>query len=148
MKAKRFMSALLAVLMMLSIGVTGVNAAEDKLPFSDVIEGEWYYDAVAYTYGAGLMNGTGDGSKFSPAMTLTRGMVVTVLYRNDGSPEGTYPLKFSDVAEGQYYSTAVAWANKYGIVNGKTETEFMPNDTATRAELATIMLRAADLLAK
>ena len=149
MKARKLMSALLAVLMMLSIGVTGVNAAEDKLPFSDVIEGEWYYDAVAYTYGAGLMNGTGDGSKFSPAMTLTRGMVVTVLYRNDGSPEGNYPLKFSDVAEGQYYATAVAWAHKYGIVNGTGEDDwgdplFSPDKNITRQELATMFARYAD----
>ena len=82
MKFTKVLSAFLAAVMLLSICVTGV-VAEDTLPFTDVPKGEWYYDAVAYTYAAGLMNGTGDGTKFSPAMNLTRGMVVTVLYRND-----------------------------------------------------------------
>ena len=88
MKTTRIISALLAILMMLSCGITSVSSAEDALPFTDVKEGEWYSDAVAYTYAAGLMNGTGDGTKFSPMMNLTRGMVVTVLYRNDGAPAG------------------------------------------------------------
>ena len=83
MNIRRILSAILATVMLLGASIIGVNA-KAPLPFTDVPEGEWYYDAVAYTYAAGLMNGTGDGTKFSPAMNLTRGMVVTVLFRNDG----------------------------------------------------------------
>ena len=114
MKARKILSALLAAVMLLSICVTGV-AAEDTLPFTDVPKGEWYYDAVAYTYEAGLMNGTGDGTKFSPAMNLTRGMVVTVLYRNDGSPSNVYKNPFVDVNEDAYYAKAAAWAYVYKL---------------------------------
>ena len=78
MKMTKILSALLAALMMLSVCVIGTSA-ESKLPFTDTPEGEWYYDAVKYVYDNGLMNGTGDGTKFSPMMNLTRGMVVTVL---------------------------------------------------------------------
>ena len=95
MRFTKILSALLAAVMLLSICITGV-AAEDTLPFTDVPKGEWYYDAVAYTYAAGLMNGTGGGSTFSPAMNLTRGMVVTVLYRNDGSPAVNISNPFAD----------------------------------------------------
>ncbi|MBR4934108.1 MAG: S-layer homology domain-containing protein, partial [Clostridia bacterium] len=123
MKLTKILSAVLAMIMLLSAGIVGVSA-EENLPFTDVPEGEWYYDAVAYTYGMGLMNGTGDGTKFSPTMNLTRGMVVTVLFRNDGSPSKTYPNRFADVADGQYYAKAAAWAYGEGVVTGTGEDEW------------------------
>ncbi len=147
MKAHKILSALLAAVMLLSICVTGV-AAEDSLPFTDVIEGEWYYDAVAYTYAAGLMNGTGDGTKFSPAMNLTRGMVVTVLYRNDGSPDANISNPFADVADGAWYEAAATWAYDSGVVTGTGTDEwgdplFSPDRNITRQELAAMFARYA-----
>ena len=147
MKLTKILSAVLAVLMILSAGIVGVTA-EEKLPFTDVPAGEWYYDAVAYTYGMGLMNGTGDGTKFSPGMNLTRGMVVTVLFRNDGSPNDVYPNPFADVSETQYYANAAAWAYGEGIVTGTGEDEwgdplFSPDRNITRQELATMFARYA-----
>ena len=147
MKATKILSALLAAVMLLSVCVTGV-AAEDTLPFTDVVEGEWYYDAVAYTYGEGLMNGTGDGTKFSPTMNLTRGMVVTVLYRNDGSPSNVYKNPFVDVNEDAYYAKAAAWAYAEGVVTGTGTDEwgdpfFSPDRNITRQELAAMFARYA-----
>ncbi|MBR4933203.1 MAG: S-layer homology domain-containing protein, partial [Clostridia bacterium] len=110
--------------------------------------GEWYYDAVAYTYGMGLMNGTGDGTKFSPSMNLTRGMVVTVLYRNYGAPEVHALNPFADVKEDAYYGAAAVWAYHSKVVTGTGEDEwgdplFSPDRNITRQELATMIGRYA-----
>ncbi|MBR5632923.1 MAG: S-layer homology domain-containing protein, partial [Clostridia bacterium] len=146
MKLTKILSALLAVLMLASVCTVGITA-EDKLPFTDVTA-DWYADAVKYVYEKGLMNGTGDGTKFSPTMNLTRGMVVTVLFRNDGSPTYGYANPFADVADGQYYAKAAAWAYGEGIVTGTGEDEwgdplFSPDRNITRQELATMFARYA-----
>ena len=148
MKTTRIISALLAILMMLSCGITSVSSAEDALPFTDVKEGEWYFDAVAYTYAAGLMNGTGDGTKFSPMMNLTRGMVVTVLYRNDGAPAGIYSDAFADINGDEYYATAASWAYDSNVVTGTGYDEwgdpiFSADRNITRQELAAMFARYA-----
>ncbi len=147
MKARKLLSALLASLMLLSVLTVGMTAAEAELPFTDVKK-NWSYEPIKYVYEAGLMNGTGDGTTFSPNMNLSRGMVVTVLYRNDGSPDGAYPAVFSDVAEGKYYASAAAWAYANGIVTGTGtddwgEPIFSPNNDITRQELATMFARYA-----
>ena len=147
MNVKKILSFVLAVLMLVSMCTIGINA-DDALPFSDVKEGEWYYDAVKYVYANGLMNGTGDGTKFSPTMNLTRGMVVTVLYRNDGSPVGSFRNVFVDIAGDEYYATAAAWAYAENIVTGTGTDEwgdpiFSPDRNITRQELATMFARYA-----
>ena len=110
MNAKKISALFLSCIMLLGGCITGVSAADEKLPFTDVPENEWYYGAVEFVYENGLMNGTGDGSKFSPTMNLTRGMVVTVLYRNERANQYEYYQHitnqfngFVDAAEGAYY---------------------------------------------
>ena len=147
MKMVKLLSAILAAAMLLSAGIIGITA-EDTLPFTDVPEGAWYYDAVAYTYSEGLMNGTGDGTTFSPMMNLTRGMVMTVLYRSVGSPKIVKNPNLPDVAENAYYATAAAWACTNGIVSGTGEDEWgdpllSPDRNITRQELATMFSRFA-----
>ena len=148
MKMTKILSAVLAVLMMLSVCVTGVISAEAKLPFTDIVGGEWYYDAVKYVYQNGLMNGTGDGTKFSPMKNLSRAMVVTVLYRLEGSPRTTFKELFLDVEDRKFYSEAATWAKTAGIVNGTSVNEcneeyFSPDRDITRQELVTMFLRYA-----
>ncbi|MBQ6789403.1 MAG: S-layer homology domain-containing protein [Clostridia bacterium] len=148
MNAKRILAFVLSCIMLLGTCVMGIGAAEEKLPFTDVPENEWFYGAVEYVYANGLMNGTGNGSVFSPKMNLTRGMVVTVLYRNDSSPAGKYPNVFADVAEGTYYATAAAWAYKNAVVTGTGFDEwgdplFSPDRNITRQELAAMFARYA-----
>ncbi len=120
MKMKKTLSAILAALILLSVLTVGITAAEADLPFTDVKK-NWSYEPIKYVYENGLMNGTGDGTKFSPDMNLSRGMVVTVLYRNDGSPKTAYDDVLVDVPEGKYYSIAAVWAYKNGIVTGTGE---------------------------
>ena len=113
-----------------------------ELPFTDVAEGAWYYDAVQYVYGEGLMTGTSD-TLFSPELTTTRGMIVSILHRLEGSPVVKVD-SFDDVADGAWYAQAVAWAADNGIVSGYSDTAFGPNDPITREQLAAILYNYAE----
>lgn len=112
-----------------------------ELPFADVDSGAWYWEAVAYAYHNGLMNGTGPRT-FSPEATTTRGMIVTILYRLEGSPAASLS-RFRDVPEGQYYSNAVAWAAANGVVEGYSDGRFGPDDPITREQMAVVLSRYA-----
>ena len=119
-----------------------VTFAEAPLPFHDVTEGDWFYDAVRYAYENGLMDGVGD-NLFAPNSETTRAQLVTILYRLAGEPEPGGDSGFSDVAAGTWYTDAVAWAAENGIVNGTTDTTFAPGDDITREQLAAILYRYA-----
>lgn len=110
-------------------------------PFEDVKETDWFYDDVKFVYESDLMTGTGK-TEFSPDGVTTRGMIVTILWRVDGEPVST-GKDFKDVSSDSWYSKAVAWASSNQIVNGYNETNFGPNDVATREQLAVIMYRFA-----
>ena len=94
---KKIISLILTALMLAGAAVAVFSAEES--PFSDVKETRWSYEAINYAVKMGYMNGVGDG-KFDPAGSMTRGMVVTVLYRREGSPETTFRDDFTDVKAG------------------------------------------------
>ena len=119
-----------------------VTFAETPLPFTDVTEGDWFYDAVRYAYETGLMDGVGD-SLFAPNSETTRAQLVTILYRLAGQPAVSGDLPFTDVESGTWYTDAVLWAAQNGIVNGVSETEFAPGEDITREQLAAILYRYA-----
>lgn len=112
-------------------------------PFADVDELDWFYDAVVYVYNEGMMDGI-SATQFAPNSNLTRGMVVTMLYRLEGEPRVTGSSGFDDVASGAWYADAVTWAAENGIVNGVSDTEFAPNVNITREQLAAILYRYAE----
>ncbi len=111
-------------------------------PYEDVNEGQWFYDAALYNYYNGLMDGVETG-KFGPNLSVTRAMMVTILWRMEGRPVVNYAMSFEDVAEGAWYTEAVRWAAANGIVNGVSETRFAPNDPITREQMAAILYRYA-----
>lgn len=110
------------------------------IPFTDVGEKDWFYGDVAYVYGKGLMNGTG-AKTFQPNAPTTRGMIVTILYRLEGSPAGGNWSPFTDVPRNAYYSAPIAWAAWNGVVNGYSPTSFGPEDPITREQMAAILYR-------
>lgn len=113
-----------------------------SVPFNDVSYGDWYYDAVQFVYSKGIMDGV-DYYKFAPNGTITRGMILTMLWRMAGEPFEMPVTSFTDVEIGRYYTTAVAWACRNGIADGMGESTFGPNDAITREELVTLLYRYA-----
>jgi len=112
-----------------------------KLPrFADVARDAWYFESVETIVEMGLFNGTSE-NEFSPDGSMTRAMLVTVLYRLDGQNEVEAVHSFTDVEAGQWYSNAVAWASANGIVNGYSAELFGTNDSITRQDTVTILYR-------
>lgn len=113
-----------------------------KLPFSDVRIADWFYNDVKCVYEKGMMAGTA-ADVFAPNATTTRAMIVTILYRLEGSPAVTGTSAFVDVPAGQWYTDAVNWAAANQIVKGTSATTFAPNDSITREQMAAILYRYA-----
>ncbi len=111
------------------------------IQFTDVIENDWYCDAVQFVVDRGLFNGVGP-DQFAPHDVMTRAMLVTVLYRYSGDSVAWEPV-FDDVSSGTWYSAAVTWAAQNGVVNGVGNGKFDPEGTITREQLATILYRYA-----
>ena len=108
--------------------------------FQDLDTGRWYHEYTDYVIAKGLMNGM-DETHFAPEGSLTRGMLVTTLYRLAGEPEVAQAATFTDVKAGRYYAEAVAWAEDLGIAKGMTATTFQPEGTVTRQQAATFLYR-------
>ena len=125
-----------------TVEVTFLQGEASDLPFSDVTESDWFYDAVTYAYENGLMDGVGMGL-FAPNSETTRAQLVTILHRLAGQPAPSGDSGFSDVETGTWYTDAVAWAAQNGIVNGVSDTQFAPGDDITREQLAVILYRYA-----
>ena len=118
------------------------EAPVSGLPFGDVKTADWFYNDVKYVYEKGMMAGTA-ADVFAPNATTTRAMIVTILYRLEGSPAVTGTSSFVDVPAGQWYTDAVNWAAANQIVKGTSATTFAPNDSITREQMAAILYRYA-----
>ena len=116
---------------------------ELTLPFTDVKKSDWSFGDIAYVYEKGLMQGT-SATTFSPKMTTSRGMIVTILLRLEGEPVVNYAISFDDVADGKWYTEAIRWAQANSIVNGYSAEKFGPNDPITREQMAAIFYRYAE----
>ena len=121
----------------------GISVIE--LPFTDVPEDSWYYDAVYYVVEKSLYNGTSD-TTFSPMMTMQRGMLTTVLHRLSGSPAVEYSPIFSDVPSGVWYTNGTIWAGQLGVVSGNGTGAFLPGDQVARQQIAVILYNYAKLM--
>ena len=110
-------------------------------PYSDLSATDWYYDAVKYVHQNGIFTGTSD-NLFSPNQTLTRGMLVTSLWRLAGQPVGENN-SFTDVPGGEWFTEAVSWAAANGIVEGYGNGVFDPYASVNREQMAAIFYRYA-----
>ncbi len=112
---------------------------EGRLPFEDVKENHWFYEAAEFCYANGIINGMNEYT-FGWSGNLTRAQFVLMLANLEGVDTSTYTVdKFTDVKSGHWFYGAVAWAYENGIVSGMTETTFVPNGVLTRAQLAVVM---------
>ena len=114
-------------------------------PFADLDTARWYHQGVDWAISSGLMNGM-SATSFQPNTPLTRGQLVTILYRMAGQPTVGGKMPFRDVADGRFYTKPTLWASQKGLVKGVTETLFAPEQPITREQLMTILYRYAQLL--
>lgn len=121
--------------------VNGVTAIA-RFPFTDVVAGTWYYGAAAYAYNNGLFAGM-TPTTFAPNATMTRAMLVSVLWRLAGEPAPKAPNTFVDVPDGAWYTDAVTWAAENGVVSGIGGGCFAPNSNVTREQTAVILFNYA-----
>ena len=133
---KRFISVLFALL---TLTVLPCYVRAESI-FADVADNSWYAAGVEYVYQKGFMNGV-TSNTFEPESKITRGMVVTIIYRLEGKPSVTEKFGYTDVAENDYYFDSVMWATETCIVNGYGGSIFAPQDTITREQFATILYR-------
>lgn len=107
--------------------------------FSDVPANQWYAPAVSYVTQRGLFSGVSE-TQFAPSQSMTRGMLVSVLYRFNGtSHTGSSP--FADVSSDAWYGNAVSWAYANNLVSGVSDTSFAPNTPITREQAAVMLAR-------
>ncbi len=118
--------------------ITNVQEAGWKNPFSDVLPGAWYYDAVSYIAAKGITSGT-TATTFSPDATLTRGQFITMLMRAYGmSPDDNPADNFVD-AGNTYYTGYLAAAKRLGITKGIGDNQFAPEQAITRQDMFTLL---------
>jgi hypothetical protein len=115
------------------------------MPFNDVRSGDWFYQAVQFVFSKDLFKGTSE-TTFSPNGNMTRGMLVTVLWRLAGSPDTSEAGVFNDVIPGAYYEKAAVWAAGNSIVSGYSSGQIAPNDNATREQMAVILYNFAKFM--
>ncbi len=137
---RKVISLILSVLLVICSALPAQAAVSDT-GFADVSASAWYVEAVTYCRDNGLMSGTGNNN-FSPDSTANRAMLVSVLYRQAGSPAVTSTSNFTDVPANAYYKTAVDWGASTGLVSGYGSGRFGSNDPVTRQDLASFLWRA------
>ena len=114
---------------------------ETKNPFTDVSPSAYYYTPVLWAVSEGITNGT-SSITFSPDKTVSRAEAVTFIWRDDKCPPYVDVNPYTDVPNvGAFYTTAVLWANAYGITNGTSATTFSPDVPCTRAQIVTFLWR-------
>lgn len=117
--------------------------------YTDIDRSKWYHEAADFVIERGLMQSTQtDALTFEPNTPCTRAMIVMILYNIAGNPDVSYVAKFPDVPDGKWYTSAVMWAYRNGIVNGYGNGSFGPNDKVTREQMAVILKGYADSLGK
>ena len=116
-------------------------------PFKDVDTSKWYHEHVDYVLENNLMNGTST-TTFKPNDTITRAMVVTILYRMAGEPKVSGKPSYSDVPANKWFSDAIKWATDNGVATGYGNGKFGPSDPVTREQMATFLIRYAEYKGK
>ena len=110
--------------------------------YTDLDKTEWYHEGVHYCIEEGLMQGVA-ADRFGPEMATSRAMLVTILWRLEGSPMVEIAEGFNDVFDSDWYNNAIRWASASGIAGGYGDSIFGPNDAVTREQMATILWRYA-----
>ena len=127
---KKLLALFLTLLLSAAAQKAAAVAEPALLPFQDVKQGDWFYDAVSYAYGEKLLQGV-SASSFNPSGQMDRAMFVTVLANLAGADTSSFTQQhFTDTAPGQWYTKNVEWAASFGIVSGMGNFQFAPRSPA------------------
>lgn len=129
----------------ITINVVGKDRSEQFKDVTAADVGNWAANSVDFAYKHKLVSGV-EEDRFSPNSSMTRAMLVTVLYRAAGSPQSAVTCHFTDLEEGAYYYDAVVWANAQGVVNGVSAERFAPDQPVSRQQIAAILHRYASVM--
>ena len=124
-----------------------VESVSSALPFEDIAETDWFYEAVSYNFNEGIMTGM-DDTHFGPYVPLSRAQFATILYRMEGSPEIAVTSVFGDIQGNEWYAKPVLWAYQNKIVTGYENGMFGPGDMITREQMAVMMFRYANYISQ
>ena len=122
--------------------MSGKPAVKVESTFADVAANAWYADAVNWAAEKGYVSGVGDG-KFAPDASVTREQMALILYRYAGSPDasGMAQKEFTDSSSVSAYAVdAIRWAVHEGLISGMENNTLAPQGTATRAQVAQILM--------
>ncbi|MBQ9721592.1 MAG: S-layer homology domain-containing protein, partial [Oscillospiraceae bacterium] len=144
-----------AMLAQILYNMEGKPAIRSGIPFEDVSESDWYAMAISWAESNGIIGGYGNG-KFGPNDDLTREQLVTIMYRyakdkgiDVSVGENTNILSYDDAFDvSEWAIPAMQWAVGNGLISGRTASTLNPKDKATRAEIATIIMRYCEEIAK
>ena len=120
------------------LSTLGTGSETEELPFVDATSSDWFYPAVQYVYENSIMNGT-SATTFAPNGTVERSQVVQMLYNLEGQPTVTGNSGFSDIKSDDWYSKAVTWAERTGVVDGYENNAFRPGKAVSREEFAQML---------
>lgn len=123
------------------IAISSLTAVTAQTNYTDVANAAPYADAVEYCQTNGLMVGT-SATEFSPNENTSRAMLMTILYRNEGSPSTSGTLTFSDIENSSWYYNAILWAVNSGLAEGYNTEQFGPGDTLTKEQILSVLWRA------
>jgi len=152
-RTRRAITVLLAIIMVVGLAtpaMANTSAVEPtwgvgQSQIRDVEVGAWYYDAVEFVFGRGIMQGVGD-YRFDPRGNFTRAASTATLFRihneRNANASDSRQNNFNDVGN-TWYTPYVTWASNNGIVNGTSPTTFAPNQNITRQEIVTLLFRFA-----
>ena len=128
-------------------GLTQTVQVASVYVHDDVQPGHWAYDAVEYCYEHSVCSGISP-TQFGPDNSMIRGDFMLMLYNASGKPSVIVPCTFTDVAETDYYYTALAWAQAKGLASGTGDGQFSPRDPITREQAFSLLYRYLPIIGK
>lgn len=138
---KKVICIVLTAVMFIAVFAFTLSASNEALPFTDVREGDWYYNCISSAYQRKLIFGTSE-TQFCPNDLLTREQAAMLFYNWSGADETYDSCSFSDVKRGGWYFNAVEWAYRNDIMFGVGNGRFGVGEYITRQDLVTVIYRA------
>ncbi len=112
--------------------------SDGNIPFTDVSQDDWFYDAVRWAYQEKIAEGVSKNA-FAPNRSCTRAEIIQLIWAAEGRPEPKGNPSFTDIRSTDWYYKAICWAKENKIAAGTSATIFSPNNVCARAHIVTFL---------